>query len=112
MAVPPLPKIKNVRDEAGERRSEDPRFVQLNHICNRALEDLQDDLYGYAARAAVAELAESWLQAISDDVAGAASDRVDFEKMAREDITLTKEELNRYIEIYYSQDHSTPNDAR
>lgn len=111
MAVPPLPKIKNVRDEAGERRSEDPRFVQLNHICNRALEDLQDDLYGYAARAAVAELAESWLQAISDDI-GPGESRLDFEKMAREDITRTKEELNRYIEIYYSQDHSTSNDAR
>lgn len=93
----PAETLQDIRDRADKRRNKDRRFARLHQLTERALLLLDGNLYSYAARAAIAELAESWYETIKrrDDT------NIDTDIMARADVTNVKDELDAFAQIFY-----------
>jgi hypothetical protein len=80
-----------VRQKAHNKSEGDDQYARLESICGAALE-LEGALAEFSARAAIAELANNWYQAIRDnDRKG--SDMPSLERLAETDIPLVIEQL-------------------
>jgi hypothetical protein len=89
-------KLRQVRQKAHNKSEGDDQYARLESICDAALQ-LEGALAEFSARAAIAELASNWYQAIRDnDRKG--SDMPSPERLAQTDIPLVVERLQHILE--------------
>lgn len=95
-------KLRQVRQKAHNKSEGDDQYARLESICDAALE-LEGALAEFSARAAIAELASNWYQAIRDnDRKG--SDMPEPERLVQTDIPLVVEELRSILKNHTSND--------
>lgn len=91
-----LQDLEDIRDKAADKASGDGPFGRLAAICDEA-STLEGDLYRLAARAAIAEMGRSWLQAVRDNSrCDKDFDRLRPERLMKADITRVIEELEAF----------------
>lgn len=91
-----LQDLEDIRQKAADKAGKGDSFARLVEICEEALK-LEGDLYRLAARAAIAEVARSWLEAVHDN----SRSNEDFEqlhlgRLMQADIPRVIEELEAF----------------